>query len=368
MTQEVTWSGGISDASELETYHLASLPSHLEIRESQTGVLTQKIEIPGIHTLISLSGWGQGESLLISSSGLWRLCPIEIEESIETLLKIGKFQEALTLIASSTQLPELKRISLESHITISEAKFTFSHLKDYPKSFDSFLKLDLNPLEVLGLFPILEESREGGEGFIWRGELDGPTFKCKGLSCYCFFCPLFFPVLLTIKRSEFLVGYFRKLMTDYFIPSFLPFLAEQDMKRAFKALSHYLTSIRFKINHLLNHQVNEKFVPVTIPATPSIPFKPSPSFPSLSEFQFQPYDRLSKEELIYLFSIVDTAFLKSCLILGHKSLVESLMRLENGVDGAVAERILIKVQWTSSLIELWKGKGQNQRALEYLTT
>ncbi|ORX48192.1 hypothetical protein BCR36DRAFT_84127, partial [Piromyces finnis] len=198
-----------------------------------------------------------------------------------------------------------------------EAKNLFTKEKDYERAFGIFLSLEIDPNEILQLYPMLNSTEEIIALKNSKDNKDEKSFD-------------------TLKSINYLIHY----------------LTEQRSRLTKQRL--YLLTIQNRSSmskSLSNSTINSY---LSTAAASEI---------SLSTIVY--YRQLSLPDVEALSNIIDTALFKVYIII-NDALVGPLLRVQNNCDMDVCEVLLKSQNKYSELIDLYRGKNYHKKALDIL--
>ncbi|ORX84557.1 hypothetical protein BCR32DRAFT_217745 [Anaeromyces robustus] len=298
----------------MHPYFIALLPQMVEIRAFNSGILIQNIELNVTNAVVS-------NDILFSSNDkdLYTIIPIDFDNQVVQLLNKKQFSESLQLVElySSIFTPD-EKVAEITRIRSLEAKYLFKEEKDYERAFGIFLSLEIDPNEILQLYPMLDSNEE----------------------------------ILALKNSK----------NNKDESSF-------DKLQSINHLVHYLTEQRSRLTkqrlYLLSIQ-NRSSMPKSFSnSTINSYLSAAVSEFSLSTIVY--YRQLSLPDVEALSNVIDTALFKVYMIV-NDALIGPLLRVHNNCDMDVCESLLKSQNKYSELIDLYKGKGYHKKALDILIT
>jgi len=293
-------------------YFVGILPQKIEVRAYNTGIFIQ--EIPLNSNLIVVS-----KDVLFSSDeeNLYTILPIDFDNQVVQLLNKKQFSESLQLVElySSIFTPD-EKISEITRIRSLEAKHLFTEDKDYERAFGIFLSLEIDPNEILQLYPMLNSTDE----------------------------------IIALKNSKD-----NKDENSY------------ETLKSLNYLIHYLTEQRSRLTkqrlYLLTMQ-NRSSMPKSL-SNSTINSYLSTAISEISLSTIVYYRQLSLPDVEALSNIIDTALFKVYMII-NDALVGPLLRVQNNCDMDVCEVLLKSQNKYSELIDLYRGKNYHKKALDIL--
>jgi hypothetical protein len=138
-------------------YVVALLSKMVEVRTAfgtQTLVQTLPVRQARLLAVDTRAAPGTGALYVAGAQQVWRLVPVPVLEQVDQLVREGSYEEALTLCENvPVQDEALKRAKLRS-IRVLHSYHLFSQ-GQFEHAMDLFLELDLDPLQVIGLYPNL---------------------------------------------------------------------------------------------------------------------------------------------------------------------------------------------------------------------
>ncbi|ORX38109.1 hypothetical protein BCR36DRAFT_23352, partial [Piromyces finnis] len=291
-------------------YFIGILPQKIEVRAYNTGVFIQEIPLNNTNIIVA-------NDVLFSSNeeNLYTLLPIDFDNQVVQLLNKKQFSESLQLVElySSIFTPDEKIIEI-TRIRSLEAKNLFTKEKDYERAFGIFLSLEIDPNEILQLYPMLNSTEEIIALKNSKDNKDEKSFD-------------------TLKSINYLIHY----------------LTEQRSRLTKQRL--YLLTIQNRSSmskSLSNSTINSY---LSTAAASEI---------SLSTIVY--YRQLSLPDVEALSNIIDTALFKVYIII-NDALVGPLLRVQNNCDMDVCEVLLKSQNKYSELIDLYRGKNYHKKAL-----
>jgi len=286
----------------MHPYFIALLPQKIEIRTYNTGAFIQEIDLNCIDIIIA-------KDILFSSfeDNLYTILPIDFDNQIVQLLNKKQFSESIQLVElyASIFSPD-EKIAEITRIRSLEAKHLFTKEKDYERAFGIFLSLEIDPNEILQLYPMLNSTEE----------------------------------ILALKKNK------DNKDNDSF-----------DKLKSINYLIHYLTEQRSRLTkqklYLLTMQNRSSMSKSFSNSTINSYLSAGISEISLSTIVY--YRQLSLPDVEALSNIIDTALFKVYMII-NDALIGPLLRVQNNCDMDVCESLLKSQNKYSELIDLYRGK------------
>lgn len=146
-----------------EPYLLALLPDALEVRTIEPCLFIQSMEAAS-KAHLATQAQPEGRLYIASSTHVWMVRPVPTERQVRTLLRERQFQLALRLTEASPGATDDERQRSLKEIQRLYALDLFQN-KLFHEAMQEFLKLEIDPYEVIRLFPDLlpQTTRPGQE-------------------------------------------------------------------------------------------------------------------------------------------------------------------------------------------------------------
>lgn len=310
----IRWSAIPLGIAYMHPYFVGILPQKIEVRTHNTGIYIQEIELNNTNIIVA-------KDVLFSSNenNLYTIMPIDFDNQVVQLINKKHFSEALQLVElySSIFTPD-EKISEITRIRSLEAKYLFDE-KDYERAFGIFLSLEIDPNEILQLYPMLNSNEE-------------------------------IIALKNLKNSK-------ENKDENTI----------EKLKSINYLIHYLTEQRSRLTkqrlYLLNMQ-NRSSMPKSMSnSTVNSYLSTAVSEISISTVVY--YRQLSLPDVEALSNIIDTALFKVYMII-NDALIGPLLRVQNNCDMSICESLLKSQNKYSELIDLYRGKNYHRKALDIL--
>jgi len=297
----------------MHPYFIALLPQKIEIRTFNTGMFIQEIELNNTNAIVA-------KDIIFSSNeeNLYTIVPIDFDNQVVQLLNKKQFTESLQLVELYTSLfTQDEKFAEITRIRSLEAKHLFKEEKDYERAFGIFLSLEIDPNEILQLYPMLNSTEE----------------------------------VLALKRSK-----------------------DNKEESAFEKLKsinyliHYLTEQRSRLTkqrlYLLSTQ-SRTSMPKSFSNSTINSYLSTAAVSEISLSTIVYYRQLSLPDVEALSNVIDTALFKVYMII-NDALIGPLLRVQNNCDMDVCESLLISQKKYSELIDLYRGKSFHRKALDIL--
>ncbi|KAG0146176.1 hypothetical protein CROQUDRAFT_63207 [Cronartium quercuum f. sp. fusiforme G11] len=300
-------------------------------------------------------------------------------EQFEELIELGEYSEALDLLKSLDQSIMPDHAELLKRLESLCALIKFSKFK-IDEAIDEFIKLNINPIKVISLYPIkisgkFHQKRESWE-FIFGGRSiesylnsknNDPLIKLNPNNHLKVDNNLIISGNSNVEdESSSITSLKSNLKSFNAKPSDVsiqkPTIENKDEDKNFQnsveELIRYLTDRRQQVNKaLISHTIN-------LDSLKSIPLKTTEEL-FLINFQ-EPLSELKNlNDLVQIAKIIDTSLFKSYLSI-KPNMLGPLCRLPNWCEIDEVESLLLESKRFHELLDLYRGKNQHDRALKLL--
>ncbi|ODQ56459.1 putative vacuolar morphogenesis protein AvaB [Saitoella complicata NRRL Y-17804] len=367
--KQVPWNGAPEEIGFVHPYLVALFSKYVQVRNVQTQTLLQTIEISGATTMTT------GEMCYVASSTqVWRICPRNFDQQVGELVGMGMFDEAISLVKQLDVSQLEDKDSKLRAVRLLKADALFEKRR-YDESMGIFSDQSAPPEMVLKLFPQsvagdlgIEESDDEGDGSVnGNGEM---TEMEKAMAD-----------TLSVRSSR--AGHSRapsnkdgpasdagSMLTKHTETVSRPHkLSEVELKKATRALLHYLADSRRKLNRFIqeatasDEDASNLLSSSTGAETASI-LTVGSRVPEV-HFASPTGEPASLEDLERDACLVDTALFRAYM-LTSPSLVGSLVRLPNRCDPNVVRSMLEECGKVRELVDFLFAKKLHREALTLL--
>ncbi|KJE91752.1 vesicle fusion protein, variant [Capsaspora owczarzaki ATCC 30864] len=145
----ISWSDTPTYLDLVPPYAVALLPRGLEVRTLETQIQVQTLDLPKVQFI------AQGRGVFAASpTHVWHLMSMPLQSQIEQLIQQKEYEEALNLAQLLKDVSEERKQAQVRQIRTLHAYSLFDQHK-YDESLVIFTELDMDPPQVIGLYPEL---------------------------------------------------------------------------------------------------------------------------------------------------------------------------------------------------------------------
>lgn len=314
--------------------------------------------------------------LQIDGNTIWCLAQESASDQLYDLMMEGRFSEASSLLEGLTTVDNR-----------DERKFTLRRLQalanfasqKWDEALDEFIALDINPAQVVALYPESTLSGSLHEPYdnwitLFGGPEGGrmlPTAEAektkekehgsvlKSLAHLGLGNKTGSSNASDLKSDTSSIRSERATLSSDDEPVESPFITDIYPRAALESLARYLSDRRQKIAGAMANLKSP------LPATDSIPPLRDLDKSELFAIPSVPINTFDPEQLLLVSKVVYTALLKVYLVI-RPVLVGSLCRIENWCDVTEVEELLREKGRFDDLVDLYQGKKMHAKALNLL--